>query len=471
MFRPVRAKSTTKATNVTRIATPHSRQKRSMVTKPKKRTQTTSTNSQILNKSPQHVTTSSFSTQGSSSAKKAAQLGKEEMDAEFLNVVSPELIFGSHPFMAPSTTGVSVARYYTNVNATKPREHWDYDHHRIVYHTPDRYDAYRKLGRGKYSEVFAGMKQSTEEPVIIKILKPVKKKKIRREVLSLKHLVGMPYCSQLIDVLKDPVNRTTTLITRFNEAEDFKTLFPRLTANDVRTYTYQLLWALDYAHSQGIMHRDIKPQNVVIDHENQILRLVDWGLAEFYHPNTEYNCRVASRYFKGPELLLNMKDYDYSTDLWSFGATLAGMIYVVHPFFNGTDNLDMITKQARIVGSDSFHKYMDKYKIADHDGEFKRLIGNHPKKPLDLFINNVNKHHATYDVIDLILKLLVVYHNEHLSGTEAMAHPYFDPVRDFVVQQHDQLAAQLKEEIIYRAEVDKQIAEHQSSEDGGDVVY
>jgi len=53
----------------------------------------------------------------------------------------------------------------------------------------------------------------------------------------------------------------------------------------------------------GIMHRDVKPHNVMIDHENRKLRLIDWGLAEFYHPGQEYNVRVASRYFKGPELL------------------------------------------------------------------------------------------------------------------------------------------------------------------------
>lgn len=53
----------------------------------------------------------------------------------------------------------------------------------------------------------------------------------------------------------------------------------------------------------GIMHRDVKPHNVMIDHEHRKLRLIDWGLAEFYHPGQEYNVRVASRYFKGPELL------------------------------------------------------------------------------------------------------------------------------------------------------------------------
>ena len=53
--------------------------------------------------------------------------------------------------------------------------------------------------------------------------------------------------------------------------------------------------ALDYYHSQGIMNWDVKPHNVMIDHELRKLWLIDWGLAEFYHPGKEYNVRVASR--------------------------------------------------------------------------------------------------------------------------------------------------------------------------------
>ena len=76
----------------------------------------------------------------------------------------------------------------------------------------------------------------------------------------------------------------------------------------------------------GITHRDVKPHNVMIDHEQKKLRLIDWGLAEFYHPNQEYNVRVASRYFKGPELLVDYQEYDYSLDLWSFGCMFASMV-------------------------------------------------------------------------------------------------------------------------------------------------
>lgn len=65
----------------------------------------------------------------------------------------------------------------------------------------------------------------------------------------------------------------------------------------------------------------------MIDHEKRKLRLIDWGLAEFYHPGKEYNVRVASRYFKGPELLVDLQDYDYSLDMWSLGCMFA----VSHP--------------------------------------------------------------------------------------------------------------------------------------------
>ncbi|KAI2495128.1 protein kinase [Fragilaria crotonensis] len=88
---------------------------------------------------------------------------------------------------------------------------------------------------------------------------------------------------QLLDVVRDPQSKTPSLIFEHVNNTDFKILYPTLSDYDIRYYIFELLKALDYCHSNGVMHRDVKPHNVMIDHEKRQLRLIDWGLAEFYH--------------------------------------------------------------------------------------------------------------------------------------------------------------------------------------------
>ena len=111
------------------------------------------------------------------------------------------------------------------------------------------------------------------------------------------------------------------------------------------------------------MHRDVKPHNVMIDHNRKVLRLIDWGLAEFYHTCQDYNCRVASRYFKAPELLLEYVFYDYSVDMWSFGCMLAAMIFRKEPFFQGADNNGQLLKIVKVLGMPALREYSKKYHI------------------------------------------------------------------------------------------------------------
>jgi len=323
---------------------------------------------------------------------------------------------------------VSKARVYTDVNVNRPREYWDYEALTVNWGEQDDYEVVRKVGRGKYSEVFEGVHGANDKKCVIKILKPVKKKKIKREIKILQNLTGGPNIIKLLDIVREPQSKTPSLIFEYVNNTDFKVLYPVLTDYDVRYYILELLKALDFCHSQGIMHRDVKPHNVMIDHEKRQLRLIDWGLAEFYHPAKEYNVRVASRYFKGPELLVDLQDYDYALDMWSLGCMFAGMIFRKEPFFNGHDNYDQLVRIAKVLGTDELYAYLSKYRI-ELDPHLESLIGRHSRKPWSKFVNADNQHLVSSEAIDFLDKLLRYDHQERLTSKEAQDEPYFLPVK------------------------------------------
>ena len=260
------------------------------------------------------------------------------------------------------------------MNAVVSPSHYDYDSFSPAWQPPDGYELLHKLGRGRYSEVFLGLQTSTQQAVVLKVLKPVKKRKIKREIHVLQRLQGGPHIIRLLDCVRDPVTRYCSLVFEHVEAVDFKQAFGLLSEGEVRLLMRRLLEALDWSHSRGIMHRDLKPHNVLIASDGSGLRLIDWGLAEYYHQHRDYNVRVASRYFKAPELLLGHQRYDYSVDLWSLGCVLAGILFAVHPFFHGRDNADQLTKICKVVGSEDVRQYCDKYGI-DVSQDAQQRIG------------------------------------------------------------------------------------------------
>ncbi|CAL8073101.1 unnamed protein product [Calicophoron daubneyi] len=325
----------------------------------------------------------------------------------------------------------SKARVYADVNLNRPREYWDYESYDVKWGDQDDYQIVRKLGRGKYSEVFEGVNVTTNGKCVIKVLKPVKKKKIKREIKILENLKGITNIVDLESVVKDPVSRTPALIFEYVENKDFKELYHTLTDYDIRYYMFELLRALDACHSMGIMHRDVKPHNVMINHAQRQLRLIDWGLAEFYHPGQEYNVRVASRYFKGPELLVDYQMYDYSLDLWSLGCVFASMIFRKEPFFHGHDNYDQLVRIAKVLGTDDLFQYLAKYEI-ELDSRFNEILGRHVKKRWERFVHAENQHLVSPEALDFLDKLLRYDHAERLTAREAMEHPYFYGI----VQEH-----------------------------------
>jgi casein kinase II subunit alpha len=177
-------------------------------------------------------------------------------------------------------------------------------------------------------------------------------------------------------------------------------------------------------------------------------------LAEFYHQGTEYNVRVASRYFKGPELLVDFQEYDYSLDMWSLGAMFASMIFRKEPFFHGNSNSDQLVKIAKVLGTEDLFDYLDKYEI-ELDAQYDDILGRFPKKNWHSFVNSENQRFVSNEAIDFLDKLLRYDHQvcshflsllvgadiiqERLTAKEAMAHAFFEPVRE--QEQRARLAA------------------------------
>ncbi|KAK5640111.1 hypothetical protein RI129_010922 [Pyrocoelia pectoralis] len=290
----------------------------------------------------------------------------------------------------------TIARIYANVLAGKPKEYFDYDEYKPQCENSENYCVTQKLGRGKYSEVFEAIHVSSKQKVVLKILKPV-----------------------------------TALVFEYINNMDFKQIYLELSEYETRYYLHELLKALDYCHSKGIMHRDVKPHNIIVNDIHKRLRLIDWGLAEFYHPGEEYNVRVASRYFKGPELLVDYVYYDYSLDIWSVGCMFASMIFRREPFFHGSDNVDQLIRIVKVLGTTDFYNYLTKYNI-ELDLKLQDAIHITTRKTWDRFVTTENGYLVNDDAFNLLESFLRYDHMARITAKEALRHKYFLPITSHV---------------------------------------
>lgn len=322
-----------------------------------------------------------------------------------------------------------------------------------------------KVGKGRYSDVYKAIDVSTNKYYVIKFLKPIKRKRIFREILILNNLnLKNEYVkvTNFIDVKNFYYNDECPLVRKYytkdhngkdnviildhfeiSNSDQYKLIFENavdcdfkslsFTKTKLKKYTWELLKGLDYIHSMGIMHRDIKPYNVCYDFENDKIKIIDFGLAEFYYPLQEHNVRVASRVYKSPELLVNYKKYDYSLDLWSLGCILAALVFQKDPFFHGKDNNDQLLKIIKILGTDDLFTYMDKYGVK-LQGEIKQMVQDFPYYPKKswrkLAMEKCNKELFDSDFVDFIDGLLCYDHQYRLTAREAMMMPWLDAVRE-----------------------------------------
>lgn len=352
---------------------------------------------------------------------------------------------------------------------------------------------------------------------VIKCLKPVSERKIKRELLVLSHASNLPNLARLKavvvpQIVDDEYTKTldnaqsrqslgslhqydgkmpslvlehagqnarwlchglardpTSLSSEQKETINMQQEPFYLTEFEIKYFLCHLLVALDALHQRGIMHRDVKPRNILINRQwppgsrskqkiNGLapppLMLIDLGLADFYLPNQTYNVRVASRHYKAPELLLGNENYDFAIDMWGVGMILGGLILRREPLFRGKDNTDQLGKIVAILGRNDLFKYVEKYGLRltndlnkvirkysiryNPSGERKSwtsLLQSDEKKSLQPGLKgdaSKNVPSPSAEALDLLDKLLIYDHEERLTAREAMRHPFFDDVREIV---------------------------------------
>ncbi|XP_043441505.1 cyclin-dependent kinase 7 isoform X5 [Prionailurus bengalensis] len=123
-----------------------------------------------------------------------------------------------------------------------------------------------------------------------------------------------------------------------------------LTPSHIKAYMLMTLQGLEYLHQHWILHRDLKPNNLLLD-ENGVLKLADFGLAKsFGSPNRAYTHQVVTRWYRAPELLFGARMYGVGVDMWAVGCILAELLLRV-PFLPGDSDLDQLTRIFETLGT------------------------------------------------------------------------------------------------------------------------
>ncbi|KAJ1877530.1 glycogen synthase kinase 3, partial [Kickxella alabastrina] len=196
----------------------------------------------------------------------------------------------------------------------------------------------------------------------------------------------------------------------------------------VKLFMYQLFRSLNYIHSMGICHRDIKPQNLLVNSSTGVLKLCDFGSAKTLiagEPNVSYIC---SRYYRAPELIFGATNYTGRIDIWSAGCVMAELM-LGQPLFPGESGIDQLVEIIKVLGTPTKEQirtmnpnYMDHRFPQIKPHPFSRIFRSHASSP---------------EAIDLITKLLDYTPTKRLSSVQAMTHPFFDELRNPATKLHN----------------------------------
>ncbi|KAK8092824.1 Mitogen-activated protein kinase spm1 [Apiospora kogelbergensis] len=314
----------------------------------------------------------------------------------------------------------------------------------------ERYTVTKELGQGAYGIVCAAVNNQTNEGVAIKKVTNVFSKKILakralREIKLLQHFRGHRNCHNTQDHLHKTADTMRCTFSRshvsmtwtfprpdnFNETYLYEELMEcdlaaiirsgqPLTDAHFQSFIYQILCGLKYIHSANVLHRDLKPGNLLVNADCE-LKICDFGLARGFSVDPEENAGymteyVATRWYRAPEIMLSFQSYTKAIDVWSVGCILAELLGG-RPFFKGRDYVDQLNQILHILGTPNEETLA---RIGSSRAqEYVRNLPYMAKKPFASLFPNANP-----DALDLLDRMLAFDPSSRISVEEALQHPY-----------------------------------------------
>uniref|UniRef100_A0A182QFV5 cyclin-dependent kinase n=1 Tax=Anopheles farauti TaxID=69004 RepID=A0A182QFV5_9DIPT len=284
------------------------------------------------------------------------------------------------------------------------------------------YDRVEKIGEGTYGVVYKAKDIRNHSYVALKRIRLDSETEgipstAMREISLLKDLKH-----HSIVELFDVIIIETSIYMVFEYLDmDLKKMLDRykssFTPMLVKSYMHQMLDAIAYCHLNRILHRDLKPQNLLIDREGHI-KLADFGLARAVNfPIRVYTHEVVTLWYRAPEILLGTKFYCVGVDTWSLGCIFAEMI-LKRPLFPGDSEIDQLYKIFRQMGTPNETTWPG----VSHLSDYKKTFPYWEAQPLP------NEIRHDLDAHSLFCELMQYDPTKRLSPKNAMSHSYFDNV-------------------------------------------
>ena len=286
------------------------------------------------------------------------------------------------------------------------------------------------LGKGTYGTVVRAKNILTNEEVAIKKVKlDVEGEGIPatclREISILKHFKHI----NVVELLKIDHNDKKVLLYLEYVKYDLKKFWDiefkgkTVSLDFVKTVMFQILKGMEFLHSKKILHRDLKPQNVLIDSDLKV-KIADFGLSRTYSiPIRPYTKEVLTLWYRAPELILGTEYYSTGIDMWSIGCIFAEL-FLKKPLFQGDSEINQIYYIFRVLSSPN-EESLPGYKTFPHyNVNFPYYeVGTGLAKALEGTV-------ANEDAINLMTSMLLLNPAKRISCKEALKHPFFKGVHD-----------------------------------------